>query len=367
MVNILTNTDYRELVSLMKERFVMKEEKGLDIKIKRIPDSDASGDLDPRVKELLIQQQQNKPPIDIDISQLPIETIRSFMGFENVDVTVEEIETTYKTIEGRNGKIPVRIYSQLKGQQMPAIVFFHGGAFFGGSLKAVENFCKCLAEKAEAVVVSVDYRLAPENKFPKGFHDCYDSVKWVHEHANEFNIHPDQIAVSGDSAGGNLSAACALMDRDLGTNMIKLQALIYPTVILSREINEYFTWDLHEYNIQNNHKLIESTITGLLELPDVSKIYSEQEEDLLNPYVSPLLANDLSNLPETVIITAEYDYLRLEGEAYAQRLSQAGVKVKTIRYNGIDHAFIDKIGIFPQAEDCAEEIASSIKQLFKNN
>jgi acetyl esterase len=351
----------------MKERFEMKEEKGLNIIIKGIPDSDTSGDLDPRVYELLVQQQQNKPPIDIDISQLPIETIRSFMGFDNIDVTVEEIETTYKSIEGRNGEIPVRIYSPLKGQLMPAIVFFHGGAFFGGSLKAVENFCKCLAEKAKAVVVSVDYRLAPENKFPKGFHDCYDSVKWVYEHANEFNINPEQIAVSGDSAGGNLSAACALMDRDFGTNMIKLQALIYPTVILSREPNEYFTWDLNEYNIQKNHELIKSTITGLLELHDVSKIYTENEEDIKNPYVSPLLASDLNNLPETLIITAEYDYLRLEGEAYARRLSQAGVKVNTIRYNGIDHAFIDKIGIFPQAEDCAEEIASSIKQLFKNN
>jgi acetyl esterase len=351
----------------MKERFEVKEENGLNMIIKRIPESDASGDLDPRLYELLVQQQQNKPPIDIDISQLPIETIRSFMGFDNVDVTVEGIETTYKSIEGRNGEIPVRIYSPLKVQLMPAIVFFHGGAFFGGSLKAVENFCKCLSERAEAVVVSVDYRLAPENKFPKGFHDCYDSVKWVYEHANEFNINPEQIAVSGDSAGGNLSAACALMDRDLGTNMIKLQALIYPTVILSREQNEYFTWNLNEYNIQNNHKMIENTITGLLELPDVSKIYTESEEDIKNPYVSPLLASDLNNLPETLIITAEYDYLRLEGEAYARRLSQAGVKVKTIRYNGIDHAFIDKIGIFPQAEDCAEEIASSLKQLFKNN
>lgn len=367
MITIVTSTNYQQLVSFLKKRVEIKGEKELNIIIKRIPDLDSIGDLDPRVKELWVHQEQNKPPIDIDLSQIPIETIRSFMGFDNMDITVGEIETTYKSIEGRNGEIPIRIYSPRKDQPMPAVVFFHGGAFFGGSLKAVENFCKCIAERAGAVVVSVDYRLAPENKFPKGFHDCFDSVKWVYENANALNVNPEQIAVSGDSAGGNLSAACALMDRDLGTHMIKLQALIYPTVILSRESNEYFTWDLNEYTIQNNHELIEGIITGLLELPDVSKLYVEKSEELKNPYISPLLAQDLSNLPETLVITAEYDYLRLEGEAYARRLSQAGVKVKTIRYNGIDHAFIDKIGILPQAEDCAEEIASSIKQLFKNN
>jgi acetyl esterase len=353
--------DYHDLVLLLKDCVEIKEEKGINIFIKKIPDSDALGELDPRVYEHLANQKLDNPPTD-----LPIEVIRSFMGFENIDVTITEVETAHQNITGNNGEIPVRIYSPLKNHPMPAIIFFHGGAFFGGSVRTVENFCKCLAERAEAVVVSVDYRLAPENKFPKGLHDCYDSVKWVHEHASELNVNPEQIAVAGDSAGGNLSAACSLLDRDLGNRFIKFQALIYPTVILGREANE-FTWDMKEYTIHNHHDLIENTIKMLLNFPDPSNFYLEKDEDLKNPYVSPLLAQDLSNLPETLIITAEYDYLRLEGEAFARRLSNSGVTVKTIRYNGIDHAFIDKIGIYPQAEDCAEEIASSIKLLYKAN
>lgn len=359
------STNYHELVSTLKHRVEVIEDKGLNMIMKKIPDSDAVGDLDPRVYELAMEQ-KNRPPINIDINNLDINKLRAGMGFDNIDVTSIKIETTNKIIEGRNGEIPIRIYTPFIIQSMPAIIFFHGGAFIGGSLKTVENFCKCLAERAESVVVSVDYRLAPENKFPKGFHDCYDAVMWVYEHAKELHVNPEQLAVSGDSAGGNLSAVCSLIDRELGNNIIKHQSLIYPGVVLGREPNEYFTWDLEEYTIQHNHALIENKLTFMLKMPDISESYLENAEDIRNPYVSPLLADDLSNLPETVVITAEYDYLRVQGEAFARRLQQSDVKVKTIRYNGMDHAFIDKIGIFPQAEDCANEIAQSLIELFKH-
>ncbi|WP_372662331.1 alpha/beta hydrolase [Cohnella sp.] len=344
----------------------------LNITIKRIPDSEVEGDLDPRVMKVT-QEQMKKfasfPKLeteDGEIGHFPIEQMRAMMGWPNSDITSTVITTEERVIIGRNGEIPVRIYAPNKSESLPAVVFFHGGGFIGGTARAVENPCKFLAEQAGAVVINVDYRLAPEHPYPSGLHDCFDVIKWVYENAGDIQVNRDQIAVSGDSAGGNLSTVCALMDRDLGTGMIKYQALIYPTVNMAGVETEDFRWNIEEYNVNHNHEIIRGIILALGG-NGLSTLYLQGNTDVSNPYVSPLLANDLSGLPPALIIEAEYDYLRLEGEAYARKLLRFGIPAQMIRYNGMDHAFMDKIGLYPQAKDCMLEIAEGIKKTFKFN
>lgn len=187
-------------------------------------------------------------------------------------------------------------------------------------------------------------------------------VKYAYNNPEEFNINKEKICVSGDSAGGNLAAVCSLKDRNEKTNMIKYQALIYPVVILTDKKGEEYGWNISQYNIKNNDELIKIKVTELSDMDVIEKLYTQGQNPEYS-YVSPLLANDFSNLPKTLVINAEYDYLRVQGEVYVKKLIDAGVDARNIRYNGMDHAFIDKCGIYPQAEDCFNEIAKDIKML----
>lgn len=348
--------NYGELLSLIETKTQVENRDGVEWVIKPIPDLDATGELDPRVFAI------NSRPGPVFPDDPDIHFIRSIMGFDNYDVTTTGIVTVSMDIPGPHGLIPVRLYSPKEGENLPALVFFHGGGFIGGSLKTVENPCKAIAEKANAVVISVDYRLAPEHPFPIGFEDCFETVKWVYENAKEIRVNPDKIGVAGDSAGGNLSAVCSLKDRDLGTNMIKFQALIYPVVDLDREEQKEYAWSREAYTInrEDQREMIHRGL-GMMEGPRFP--YCEPNETKQR-YISPILQEDLSGLPEALIIAAEFDPLRIEDEAYAKKLNRFGNKVTYIEYKGMDHAFIDKIGVYPQAEDCMREIAEAMKRIF---
>ncbi len=354
---------------MLKTRVSTIEDNGVEIEIKRIPDSDREDDLDPRVLKILGNQRIGslfQQPIrtgSFDPMTLDMGDIRASMGWPNIDVTAGGIYTEERAIPGTDLPIPVRIYSPGKPVRMPAVVFFHGGGFIGGTVKTVENPCKALAEKAGAVVVSVDYRLAPEYPFPAGLTDCFDVVTWVHTNARELKIDEKRLTVAGDSAGGNLSAACTIMDRDRKTGMIALQALIYPTVDLVCTPCKDYIWDLSEYNIRHHRELIEGIISALRGDVGLLRSLYVQGRDSADPLVSPLYVADASELAPALILTAEYDALRLEAEAFARKLTRASVRTRLIRYSGMDHAFMDKIGLYPQAEDCIEEIAAEVRRL----
>ena len=351
---------YRQLLSkLGRGSHVVKNKYGQEIVTKPVPDNgDFDGDFDPRVLINAENLAKSGSPFQTE-GEPSIENLRSLMGWDNDDITHGRICGVEKQIPTVNGTVRALVYGMEDGKAKPCIVFFHGGGFFGGSLKCVENPCKAIALYADAVVASVEYALAPEHPFPAGFNDCFDTVKYVYEHPEEFGVDKNKLGVCGDSAGANLATVCAVRDRDEKSNMIRYQALIYPPVNVAILENDEYEWNLDEYNVRTHTELLQNAIMAIGSNSDllVNVYLSGDRSKGLNPSVSPIFA-DLKGVPPTLIINAEYDYLRLEGEAYGRKLAKAGVSVTNIRYCGVDHAFMDKIGQYPQAEDCMREVAN---------
>lgn len=354
-------SDYSNLVQKLATETTGVQQAGVEVVIKPVPDRTESGVLDPRVLEVMMQQQVPSPePIPFSL-----EAARAGMGWVNTDLTTTDITTEDIMIPSREQPIPARIYRPRSTEPLPAVVYFHGGGFFGGTLEPVEHPCKLLAERAHVVIISIDYRLAPEHPFPSGLNDCFAAVRWVYEQSHELGINREQLAVAGDSAGGNLATVCALLDREQQTEMIQYQVLLYPVVNLAALPTDDFEWRLDAYEMNENRELLEGIVTALEDTDGLlNRLYLQGTTDVQDPHVSPLFSDKLAELPETLIITAEYDYLRLEGEAYGRKLARAGVKTKRIQYNGMDHAFIEKLGQYPQAEDCITEIANGLQNRF---
>lgn len=283
------------------------------------------------------------------------------MGWPNHDLSPGV--STQETTLGRG--IPVRVYrpgAVPKGPR-PAVVYFHGGGFVGGSLWAVENQCRLLAERLDAVVFNVEYRLAPEHPFPAGLDDAWDAVVAVHDDAPAWGVDPRRIAVSGDSAGGNLAAACCLRDTSQ-PRRIAAQALVYP-VLDQRPLDAgHHPWSEDQYDVRAHHDLVRGAFGGLKDAAEFFSTHYTQGHRLDDPLVSPLLAEP-HHYPPTFVATAEYDFLRVEGEAFATRLAQAGVPVRAVRYRGMEHSYFDKLGLHPQTADTVDEMARFLKSVFR--
>lgn len=249
-------------------------------------------------------------------------------------------------IQMRDGEqIPIRIYHPADQQDLPLIIFYHGGGFVTRTIASHDLVCRRIAHENNAVVVSVGYRLAPEFKFPIPHQDCYDATVWIGEHAAQLGANPDELTVMGDSAGGNLATVVSILSRDLGGPKIKNQVLIYPTV-----------------DARLNHPSIDKYAKGyFLTKPLMQWFldhYKKNEEDILNPLMSPLLTEDLSNLPPAFVCTAAYDPLKDEGEAYAKKLAAAGNQVVFKEYPNVIHGFIN----MPKISNEGLEVHKDIKQ-----
>jgi acetyl esterase len=230
-----------------------------------------------------------------------------------------------RAIPGPAGTVPVRIYTPDGADRFQALVFFHGGGWTLGDLDGSDAQCRALTNRVPAVVVSVDYRLAPEHKFPAGVEDCLAATRWVAENAAALRIDPGRIAVGGSSSGGNLAAVIALLARDQGGPPLAFQLLLYP--VTDNGANSA-SWTENDGYILRRDSW-RQTLTW----------YLRDEADRQDPYFAPLLAPDLRGLPPALVVTAEYDALRDEGEAYAARLREAGVPAQTIRYAGMVHGY----------------------------
>ncbi len=256
-----------------------------------------------------------------------------------------------RTIPGPAGEIPIRIYRPYADGVRPLIMLYHGGGWVVGDLETEDAACRGLCNRVGAVVVSVDYRLAPETAYPGAVDDCYAATVWAVGHADELGIDPSRVATSGTSAGGNLSGAIAMMARDRGGPAIAHQVLFCPVIDADFDRPSYIA-------NANDYGLTRDSMTWFWDH------YTGTGDDRFQPYASLIRANDLSGLPDATVIAAEYDPLVDEAVAYGDALQAAGVKTQCTVYPGMIHGFNGRVGMYDAAKEALDEAAAGIKESF---
>jgi acetyl esterase len=257
------------------------------------------------------------------------------------------------TIPGEGGDIELRIYVPPGERPLPVLVYFHGGGWVTGDLDVNDTFCRMIAEWVPCIVVSSNYRHAPEHVFPAAINDAYAATCWTADNIGTYGGDASRIGVSGASAGGNLAAAVALNARDEAGRKLALQYLIYPVTDSSMAGQSY-------NDNADGYSLTREAMQWYWDS------YVPNAADRENPLASPLHAADLSNLPPAYILTAEYDPLRDEGEAYAAGMEAAGVPVVLKRYEGLIHGFISNHNEFDAAKVALIESATQLRSMFRS-
>jgi acetyl esterase len=255
-------------------------------------------------------------------------------------------------IAGPGGPLRLRVYRPHGNAPFPLLVFFHGSGFVLCSLDTHDGMCRNLSAGAGCVVVSVDYRLAPEHKFPAPLDDCLFATRWAAQHAAELSADGDRIALGGDSAGGNLAAATALRLRDEGGPVLRGQLLIYP-------VTDYHMPGTPSYRENaEGYGLTRDTMIWFWDH------YLADAADAANPYASPLRAATVARLPPALVVTAEFDPLRDEAEDYAARLRAAGVPARTSRWDGMNHGFFSWVGVVDKSGAAMAESCAWLREIF---
>lgn len=282
----------------------------------------------------------------------PIEATRAVMNASRILKKKGEpvAEVRDASFAGPGGELKLRIYRPVRDGILPVVVYYHGGGWALGGLDSHDNLCRAVSNAARALVVSVDYRLAPEHPFPAAVDDAYAGLVWAHANARSLGGDPERLAVAGDSAGGNLAAVVAVLARDRRGPRISQQILIYPATD-----SAHLTTESHR-NFAQGYYLTKSYIEKFREM------YVPDKGSWSDPRVSPLLTRELRGLPPALVITAQFDPLRDEGEAYAQRLRESGVGVRIRRFAGLIHGFLSMDRLFPQVQEAVELIAAEMKK-----
>ena len=304
--------------------------------------------LEPQVKAVLDELAALGAP--------PVNTLPPAVARANFEARPREAGPEVAKVEDRRipspaGDIPVRIYTPAGTGDFPVLVWFHGSGWVIGSLNTTDPECRDLANGAGCVVVSVDYRMAPEAKFPSAVEDCYAATAWAANNATTLNADSQRIAVGGSSSGGNLAAAVALMARDKGGPPLAHQLLVVP-------VTEH---DFGNESYRQNGEGYGLTREAMVWFWDQ---YLRDEADAHNPYAAPMRAKDLSGLPPALVITAEFDPLRDEGEAYARRLREASVLTTCTRYDGMFHGFFSMSASIDKAREAVSEASAALSAAF---
>jgi acetyl esterase len=310
-----------------------------------------AGVLDPQAAAFLqVLALVNAPPNCEQTPEQAREMVRSLVVLAPPPEPIARVEDSI--IPGPAGQIPVRVYTPEGEGPFPILVYNHGGGWVIGGLDTHEGTCRSIANSAGCVIVSVDYRLAPECKFPAAVEDSYAALEWVTANARSINGDPARIAVGGDSSGGNIAAVVAILARDRNGPRLCHQLLIYPVT------------DVSCLDTDSYRQFAEGYMLTKADMAWFRDHYVRSPEDARSPLVSPLLADDLSRLPPALVITGEFDVLRDEGEAYAKRLNEAGVPARCSRYNGMIHGFFSMEAIMDRAIDAINEAAAALREAF---
>lgn len=280
--------------------------------------------LDPTVKKILEMYRTLSLPKLYDVN---INELRSIMNRTNVPQESDKVKSV-KDISFKSGviTIPCRLYEP-ENSSKGLIIYFHGGAFVWGGIETSDPVCRRIANISGLKVLSVEYRHAPENKFPDAVDDGFNSFLWAYNNSEILGIDQKKIVLAGDSSGGNIAATTCLKLKDNGYSLPQMQVLFYPFTG-----PDFFSESMREYS--------EGYFLSMDEMKWIGDSYLNSRSEVFDPYFSPVLHENLEGMPETLIITAEYDPLRDQGEMYASRLYYAGVSVTSIRARGMIHGFI---------------------------
>lgn len=308
--------------------------------------------LHPKVKKLLANMARVglKPIWDTPLAEarsLMLETSRLLGPPEPVAAVFDD------AVPGPAGDIPIRVYRP-SAKALPVVVYFHGGGWVIGSINSHDAYCRSLANAANCIVVSVEYRLAPEHPHPAALDDAYEALCWVSENVESLGGKAGPIGVAGDSAGGNLAAVVSLMARDLGGPQVGCQVLIYPITDCNFQTASYLEF-------AENYFLTREAMIWFWDQ------YCPRLATRETAYLSPLRAKSFEGLPPALILTAEFDPLRDEAEAYAARLKQVGVDCQSIRYNGMIHGFTRRFQLLDEAHHALRETVNWIQSHLRAN
>lgn len=293
----------------------------------------------------------------INVSEItdPLEAGRAF--YEKFIPMAGEEEAVFKIenhqIPSLGHTINVRIYRPGNDAKLPVVIYFHGGWFNAGSIESHDRPLRKLANLSGALIVSVDYRLAPEHPFPGGLNDGYTALSWVIDNAKSIGIDLNRLALAGDSSGGALAAAITKLSVKNNLHKVLCQALIYPVTDASLSTESW-------------QEFKDGPILNYEGAVDAWNLYLPNNEDKKNPDASPIYADDLFGIPSTFIILAEYDPLKDETILYAEKLKNSGVKVKQSLYKGMVHGFFQMGGIIEDGNRAIEETANFLIQNFNN-
>ncbi len=300
-------------------------------------------DLDPQIIEVLRKAEESgRKPAD----QLPPAEARS----EYVELVREQfgdVDEVHAVEDHDAGGVPVRLYRPVETNELStALVYYHGGGFVIGSIETHEGITRGLAKRAGCVVVSVDYRLAPEHPYPAAVEDAWTAARWVSEHADELRLDPERIGVGGDSVGGTLAAIVARKGRDVGMPFAA-QLLLYPATSCRGDTPSYSLFS-------SGYGLTRDTMFWFW------RQYLGDADGSADYDISPAALQDLRRLPRAIVVTAEADILRDEAEAYAQRMFFSGVETEGYRYDGMVHGFLRMAGVVDRSRTALDEIAESL-------
>ncbi|MFT3810969.1 MAG: alpha/beta hydrolase [Micropepsaceae bacterium] len=305
--------------------------------------------LDATIEALIKQMAANPAPKMWEVGAPQARTMFAGMReiFEPKGVPIGKVDSV--EIPGPGGPLAARIYTPvgLAGRVTPACVYYHGGGWVIGDLDTHDAICRQLANEGGVRVVSVDYRLAPENKFPAAFDDAYAALVWTEANASDHNINPNRLAVAGDSAGGNLAAAVALQAKLKGGPQLKYQVLFYPVTQARAD-----TASMHD--LATGYFLEKASMDWFCDQ------YLEAGADVNDPRVSPLAARDVSGVAPAYVMVAGFDPLKDEGKAYAQKLKSAGVAVDYVEYESMIHGFLGMAGLVPLATQALRDAAKAM-------